>query len=273
VPSPGNDLSVTVDMLVEGRHFLPAVDPRTLGHKALAVNLSDLAASGAKPRWFFLALSLPRADERWLQAFSDGLFALAGEHGAELAGGDTTRGAQVVVSITAIGELPAGSALTRGGARAGDDVWVSGPLGGAALALVHPELPGPARRLHEPQPRVALGQKLRGLASACIDVSDGLAADLGHILERSGVGSKLYWERIPRDQDLATVKDEALLRRCVLSGGDDYELLFTAPAARRQDVEALGVTRIGEIVAGSALAIVDANGRAVPHHGGFDHFP
>jgi thiamine-monophosphate kinase len=266
------ELSVTADMLVEGRHFLPAVDPRTLGHKALAVNLSDLAASGATPRWFFLSIALPAADERWLQPFSEGLFALADEHAIELAGGDTTRGPQVVVAITAIGELPAGSALTRRGARAGDDVWVSGPLGGASLALVHPEIAPAAKRLHEPQPRVALGRKLRGLASACIDVSDGLAADLGHILERSEVGARIDWPLIPKDKAFETMNDEELVRRCVLSGGDDYELLFTVPAAKRKDIEALGATRIGEIVAGRELAIVDASGRAVPHQGGFDHF-
>ena len=265
------ELSVTADMLVEGRHFLPAAEPRALGHKALAVNLSDLAASGAVPRWFMLALCLPAADERWLQAFSDGLFALAAAHSVTIAGGDTTRGPHVVIAITAIGELPAGTALTRSGAKPGDDVWVSGALGGASLALTHPEIPQAARRLHEPQPRVALGQKLRGLASACIDVSDGLAADLGHILERSGVGARVAFERIPREDFFEGIDGE-LARRCILSGGDDYELLFTAPAARRRDVEALGAIRIGEIVAGRELAIVDAAGRPVPHQGGFDHF-
>jgi thiamine-monophosphate kinase len=265
------ELSVTADMLVEGRHFLPAVDPRTLGHKALAVNLSDLAASGATPRWFFLSIAIPAADERWLQPFSEGLFALADEYAIELAGGDTTRGPQVVVAITAIGEVPAGSALTRGGARAGDDVWISGPLGGASLALIHPEIAPAAKRLHEPQPRVALGKKLRGLATACIDVSDGLASDLGHVLERSGVGARVEFERIPREKFFEGM-DAELSRRCVLSGGDDYELLFTVPAAKRKDIEALGATRIGEIVAGRELAIVDASGRPVPHQGGFDHF-
>jgi len=273
LPGAGMELSVTADMLVEGRHFLPAVDPRALGHKALAVNLSDLAASGAAPRWFFLGLSIPRADERWLQAFADGLFSLAQAHGAELAGGDTTRGPQVVISITAIGEVPAGKALTRAGARPGDDVWVSGALGGAALALMHPEIPEASQRLHTPQPRVALGQKLRGLASACIDVSDGLASDLGHILERSQVGARLSYESIPKDGPLKGM-DEALRRRCVLSGGDDYELLFTAPAAQRKSIQALGeVTRIGEIVDGAALEVVDGKGKPVPYESGFNHFP
>jgi thiamine-monophosphate kinase len=265
------ELSVTADMLVEGRHFLPAADPRLLGHKALAVNLSDLAASGAAPRWFFLSIALPAADERWLQPFSEGLFALAAEHAIELAGGDTTRGPQVVIAITAIGEVPAGAALARAGAKPGDDVWVSGALGGAALALVHPELPQAARRLHSPQPRVALGQKLRGLASACIDVSDGLAADLGHILERSRVGARIEYERIPKDDSLKNHPD--LAPRCVLSGGDDYELLFTAPAAKRAALAALDeVTRIGEITAGAGLEVRDAYGRPVPFEGSFDHF-
>jgi thiamine-monophosphate kinase len=267
------ELSVTADMLVEGRHFFPAADAHALGHKALAVNLSDLAASGAVPRWFMLALSVPAADERWLQAFSDGLFALAAEHSAELAGGDTTRGPQIVIAITAIGELPAGSALTRAGARPGDDVWVSGALGGASLALLHPELPGAARRLHWPQPRIALGQKLRGLASASIDVSDGLAADLGHILERSGVGAVLQYDLVPRDPSFTGIQDENVVRRCVLSGGDDYELLFTAPAAKRAELLALGeVTRIGEIRSGKTLEILDERGARVPHDAGFDHF-
>jgi thiamine-monophosphate kinase len=263
------ELSVTADMLVEGRHFLPAADPRALGHKSLAVNLSDLAASGARPRWFFLALAIPAVDEKWLQGFSDGLFALAKAHDIEIAGGDTTRGPQVVVAITALGEVPAGTALTRGGAKAGDDVWVSGTLGGAALALVHPENAAAAQRLHEPQPRVALGRKLRGLASACIDVSDGLAADLGHVLERSGVGARVEYEAIPKEE----FSDRDLERRCVLSGGDDYELLFTAPAPRREEILALGeVTRIGEIVPGNKLEVVDGQGNPVAHEGGFDHF-
>lgn len=272
-PSPGMELSVTTDTLVEGRHFLPNADPRALGHKALAVNLSDLAASGAKPRWFLLALSLAAADDKWLAPFSAGLFALADAHGAELVGGDTTRGPQVAITITAIGELPAGTSLTRGGARPGDDVWVSGALGGAALALVHPELPEAARRLHRPQPRVALGQALRGLASACIDVSDGFAADLGHILERSGAGARIAYESIPKDVSFERVSDGDLERRCVLSGGDDYELLFAAPRQHRSAVEALsGVSRVGEIVSGMDLMIVDAQGRPVAHGGGFDHF-
>lgn len=262
---------MTCDMLVEGRHFFPGADPRALGHKALAVNLSDLAASGAAPRWFFLALSLPTAEAAWLEAFADGLFALAGEHGVELAGGDTTRGPQITISITAVGEVPRGTALTRAGAQPGDDVWVSGPLGGASLALVHPEVAEAARRLHWPRPQLALGAKLRGLASACIDVSDGLASDLGHILERSGVGARVRYELVPREAALSG-RDESLVRRCVLSGGDDYELLFTAPQSRRAEAERLGATRIGEITSGRGLEILDARGQPLPYQGGFDHF-
>lgn len=264
---------MTTDLLVEGRHFLPDADPRKLGHKCLAVNLSDLAAAGATPRWFTLALALPSIDEPWIERFSEGMFALAEAHGAALVGGDTTRGPVRTIDITALGEVPAGRALTRAGARPGDDIWVSGALGGAALALVHPGIAAAAARLHEPQPRVALGQALRGLASAAIDVSDGLAGDLGHILGRSGVGAVVRYADIPKDPAFGAVGDGALEQRCVLSGGDDYELLFTVPRARREEARRLpGVSRIGEIVAGGALKIVDAGGAALRHHGGFDHF-
>ncbi len=262
-------------MLVEGRHFLPDADPRSLGHKCLAVNLSDLAAAGATPRWFTLAIALPLVDEEWLEGFSSGLFSLAEEHGIDLVGGDTTRGPVRTIDITALGEVPAGQALSRAGARPGDDLWVSGALGGAALALVRPDLPGAAKRLHEPQPRVALGQKLRGLASAAIDVSDGLAGDLGHILERSQVGAVVRYEDIPKDSSFSEIKDEKLERHCVLSGGDDYELLFAAPKKNRSAVERISagvpLSRIGEIVSGNELKILEA-GRPVPHTGGFDHF-
>ena len=273
----GAELAVTTDLLLEGRHFLPGADPRKLGHKALAVNLSDLAAAGATPRWIVLALALPAADERWLEAFSAGLFALAERHGVELVGGDTTRGA-LAINITALGEVPAGRALSRAGARPGDEVWVSGALGGAALGLAHPEIADAAQRLHQPEPRVALGERLRGLASAAIDVSDGLAGDLGHILERSGVGALVRYERVPKDPAFAALKDRPLEARCVLSGGDDYELLFTAPAARRGEVQAvsralgLPLSVIGEIRGAAGLTVLDEKGSPMPHGGGFDHF-
>jgi thiamine-monophosphate kinase len=273
----GMELAITTDLLVEGRHFLPGADARKLGHKALSVNLSDLAAAGAEPRWATLALSLPSADEAWLGRFSEGFFALADGHGVDLVGGDTTRG-PLAIDITAFGEVPAGEALSRAGAQPRDDIWVSGELGGAALALVHPELEGPARRLHEPQPRVALGRHLRGLARAAIDVSDGLAGDLGHILERSGKGAVLDYDRIPRDAAFKKIADARLEAQCVLSGGDDYELLFTAPQSRRVELEALArelalpLSRIGEITSGTGLTVLDRGKKPMPYKRGFDHF-
>lgn len=275
----GMELAVTTDMLLEGRHFLPEAEPRALGHKALAVNLSDLAAAGASPRWITLALALKSADESWLAAFSAGLFALADRHGVELVGGDTTRGERIVIDITALGEVPVGTALSRAGAKPGDELWVSGELGGAALGLVHPEIPEAAARLHQPEPRVALGGRLRGLAHAAIDVSDGLAGDLAHILERSRVGARVHYELIPRPAALRRLGNPELEKDCVLSGGDDYELLFAAPAGRRAEVQALSrelglpLSRIGTVEPGAGkLAVVDAAGRPMSFRGGFDHF-
>ena len=280
-PDAGLELAVTTDLLVEGRHFRAGADPEALGHKALAVNLSDLAAVGATPRWATLALSLPAADERWLAAFARGFFALAERHGVDLIGGDTTRGSLLTICITALGEVPSGVAMYRASARPGDDVWVSGELGGAALALARPELeaqlPALANRLHRPEPRVELGERLRGLAHAAIDVSDGLAGDLGHILERSQVGAVIEYARVPRPA--AFERFPELAPDCVLSGGDDYELLFTAAQPQRQEIEALArelripLTRIGAIQAGGAkLQVLDAAGRPMQHRGGYDHF-
>jgi thiamine-monophosphate kinase len=278
-PDAGLDLAITTDLLVEGRHFLPDAEPRALGHKALAVNLSDLAAMGATPRWATLAIALPAADAAWLAQFSAGLYALAERYGVELIGGDTTRGQARIINITAIGEVPPGMALERAGARPGDDIWVSGELGGAALGLVHPEIPEAARRLHAPEPRVELGERLRRLAHAAIDVSDGLAGDLAHILESSQVAGTVEYERIPRCSAFEKLKDPELEKDCVLSGGDDYELLFTAPREHRAELESLAaelklaLTRIGTIEEGAArLAVRDAQGRPVAHRGGFDHF-
>jgi thiamine-monophosphate kinase len=266
-------------MLVEGRHFLADADARALGHKSLAVNLSDLAAMGAAPRWALLALGLPAADGQWVEAFAAGFFALAERFGVELIGGDTTRSPLRTISITAVGELPSGVALYRSGARPGDDIWVSGELGGAALALRHPEITEVAQRLHLPEPRVELGERLRGLARSAIDVSDGLAGDLGHIVERSQVGAVIDYERIPRPAAFRTIGDAQLERDCVLSGGDDYELLFTAPVARRATLESLGrelalpLTRIGAIEGGRPQLVVrDAAGQPIAHRGGYDHF-
>ena len=278
-PDAGLDLAVTTDMLIEGRHFLPGAEPRALGHKALAVNLSDLAAMGATPRWATLALALPAADPGWLEAFSGGLYALAGRYGLDLVGGDTTRSEARAICITAIGEVPPGMALERRGARPGDDIWVSGELGGAALGLAHPESPEAARRLHTPEPRVELGERLRGLARSAIDVSDGLAGDLAHILERSGVAASVEYDRIPRPSAFTNLKNADLEKDCVLSGGDDYELLFTAAPERRAELDALAselglaLTRIGAIEAGAArLAVLAADRRPIAYRGGFDHF-
>ena len=275
-PDAGLELAVTTDMLVEGRHFAAGAEPRALGHKALAVNLSDLAAMGAAPRWALLALALPSADETWLAAFSKGMFALADRFGVEVVGGDTVRAAQRAICITAIGEVPAGVALYRAGAQAGDDVWISGELGGAALALAHPEIAAAAKRLHEPEPRVELGERLRGLAHAAIDVSDGLVGDLGHLLERSQVGAVVHYEKIPRP---ALFEDPELEKDCVLAGGDDYELVFTAAAASRVEIESLSrelglrLTLIGSIQKGAPkLQVLDTKGKPMRIKGAFDHF-
>jgi len=291
-PEAGMALAVTTDMLLEGRHFLPGADPRFLGHKALAVNLSDLAAMGATPRWVTLSLALPTADEIWLNGFSAGLRALAARFEVDLVGGDTTRaaeGAGIGISITAIGEVPEAHALTRGGARPGDQIWVSGELGGAALGLaqvlgqVRLDAPDAARmraRLERPEPRVELGERLRGIASAAIDVSDGFAADLGHILERSGVAAVVHAHALPRDAVFEHV-ESTLATRFVLAGGDDYELVFTAPPAEREVIASLAtelglaltcVGRVQPTSSESALVVLDAAGTPLIAPGGFDHF-
>jgi len=288
-PAPGMQLAVSTDMLVEGRHFFAAVDPGSLGHKSLAVNLSDLAACGARPLAFTLSLALPQVDEGWLAAFAEGLFALADAHGCELVGGDTTRG-PLTINVTVFGEVPAGQALLRSGARAGDELWVSGTLGDARLALEalrgtvslpEPVFAAARARLERPQPRVALGLALRGIASAAIDISDGLLGDLGHVLERSNVGATIATSCAPRL--LAAARDGALeaarIEDLVFAGGDDYELAFTAPPRQRAAVEAAAaesqtpVTRIGRIDAEPGLRLADAQGRPVTRRfAGFDHF-
>lgn len=288
-PAPGMQLAVSSDMLVEGRHFFADVDPRLLGHKSLAVNLSDLAACGARPLAFTLALSLPRADAAWTEAFAAGLLALADAHGCELVGGDTTQG-PLNICITVFGEVPPGQALLRSGARAGDDIWVSGSLGDARLALEallgHTNLPpgtlaAARQRLEAPTPRVALGQALRGIASSALDVSDGLLGDLGHILEQSRVGASLDTRLITPLLDAGRHTPLAidLLHQCTLSGGDDYELCFTAPADRRDAVQAAGrdtatrVTRIGCIEEQPGLRLIGPDGAAMaPRWTSFDHF-
>ncbi len=286
-PAPGQQLAISTDMLVEGRHFLSTVAPERLGHKALAVNLSDLAACGAEPLGCTLALALPRADESFVAPFARGLFTLADAHGIELVGGDTTAG-PLNICITVFGQVPVGQALLRSGAQVGDELWVSGStLGDARLALEvfrgTQALPGAAfeavrHAMEMPQPRVALGLALRGLATSAIDISDGLLGDLAHVLRRSGVGVTVQADAVPRSAVMATMP-LALQQLCLLAGGDDYELLFTAPAARHGAVLAAGekagvaVTHCGHIEAEPGLRVVDAAGRAVatPWRS-FDHF-
>jgi thiamine-monophosphate kinase len=287
-PTPGRQLAVSSDMLVEDRHFFAGADPFMLGHKCLAVNLSDLAAMGARPLGFTLALSLPRADPAWLDNFARGLFALADAHDCELVGGDTTKG-PLNVCITIFGEVAPGRALRRDAARAGDDLWISGTLGDARLALAaclreaaltQEDLALAAPRLHLPTPRVALGRKLAedGLGHAALDISDGLVGDLGHILAASNVGATLDVDALPAGPALAR-QDDALRRRFALAGGDDYELCFTAPAMHRDAILAAGaacgtaVTRVGRITESAGLRLVDANGKPVVLDvRGWDHF-
>jgi thiamine-monophosphate kinase len=285
-PSAGMQLAVSTDMLVEGRHFLSTVPPARLGHKALAVNLSDLAAVGAAPLAFTLALALPAADDRFLAGLAEGMFALAETHDIDLVGGDTTAG-PLNLCITVFGQVPAGQALLRSGARSGDDLWVSGRIGDARLALEcfrgrvalgGDEFEAVRRAMELPQARVSLGMALRGLATSAIDLSDGLVGDLGHVLAASQVGAAVDVDAVPRSATLAR-QPTPLQHQCVLAGGDDYELLFTAPPAQRDAVRAAAdatgvpVTRIGHIEPGRGLRIVDARGAALAgRFQGFDHF-
>ena len=282
----GQQLAVSSDMLVEGRHFLSTVAPERLGHKALAVNLSDLAAMGAAPLAFTFAISLPRADETFIAPLAAGMYSLADAHGIELVGGDTTAG-PLNLCITVFGEVPPGQALLRSGARTGDELWVSGQIGDARLALEvfrgRLGLPGDQfdtvrRAMEQPTPRVALGMALRGVAHSAIDLSDGLLGDLGHVLKRSGVGAVVDVDALPRSATLAALP-MALQHECLLAGGDDYELLFSAAPDAADAVRAAGrsagvaVTRVGRIEAGSGLRFVDGAGRVVQTQlRAFDHF-
>lgn len=285
--APGQALAVSTDMLVAGRHFLADADAAGVGHKSLAVNLSDMAAMGALPRWVTLSLALPDADERWVGAFMSGFLELAAQHDVDLIGGDTTRG-PLTICVQIMGEIATGAALRRDAAVPGDDLWVSGTVGDAALALAarRGEVAlSPARRafidarLDRPTPRVALGRALVGTARACIDVSDGLVADVGHIAERSGIRAVIDWSRIPLSAAASALRDEPAMRRAALSGGDDYELAFTAAPDVRGVIEAAGVrtgvavTRVGHIEAGAGVQVQDGSGRAVQlAEAGFDHF-
>ena len=310
-PRPNTQLAISSDMLVEGRHFFADVDPAALGHKALAVNLSDLAACGAKPIAFTLALALPEVNEPWLAAFSQGLFALADAHGCELVGGDTTRG-PLNICITIFGEVPVingqSQALLRSGAKVGDDIYVSGSLGEARLALEvmrgnlsvdDDHFAAIRQRLERPTPRVALGLALRGIATSAIDISDGLLGDLGHLLKRSEVGASLGIETFDTMQLIANYcdntgargklslknaqnQDLSLLNTLIgyiVAGGDDYELAFTAPPAERAQVHAAAqkaqtsVSRIGSIEPEPGLRLLDLNGAEVQNQwASFDHF-
>ena len=285
--SSGMELALTTDMLVAGTHFFPDADPRDLGWKTLAVNLSDLAAMGAKPRWALLALSLPAVDENWLAPFVEGFFNCARKFGVDLIGGDTTRGA-LTLCVTAAGEVPAGAALRRDRARAGDDLWLSGHAGLAALGLRHLrgeiELPEPLcrvclKRLHTPQPRVALGLALRDHAHAAIDISDGLLADVGHIAERSRLTAEILLHQLPRLPDSVP---RAIALDALLTGGDDYELAFTASPEQRLalariaaelDLPLWRVGRMTKTDLAPRVQILDPEGKIVPWHTqGYDHF-
>jgi thiamine-monophosphate kinase len=280
---PGRVLVAAVDTLVEGRHFLPGAPADSVGHQALAVNLSDLAAMGAEPAWALLSLSLPEADDAWLRGFASGLYALADSHGVALVGGDTVRGPRVV-SITALGLVEPGAALRRDGARAGDLLYVSGWPGEAAAGLELLQRGSPAdpgdvlvRRCRYAEPRLALGRALRGLASAAMDVSDGLLGDLGKLCAAGGVGARLDLERLPVSRALAARHAADDCERLVLAGGDDYELLFTLPESKADPAEAAlasicAVHRIGRIEAQPGVRCLREGRPAPVRSGGYDHF-
>ncbi|XZG71255.1 thiamine-phosphate kinase [Chitinibacteraceae bacterium HSL-7] len=282
-PPAGCELAVSVDMLVSGRHFFADVDPEALGHKALAVNLSDLAAMGAQPAWCTLALALPAADDAWLAAFARGFFALADAHGVELVGGDTTRG-PLTISIQIAGYVPAGGGLLRSSAQAGDDIWVSGVLGAAAagvaqrsegLALSGAQQVRCRQRLERPEPRIALGLALRDVAHSALDLSDGIAGDMGHIAGRSGLAARIDVDALPLDPVIADLP-QAL--DFALAGGDEYELCFTASPAQRERILAIAaglalpLTRVGQMEAGSGVRLERQGAPYCSPRHAFDHF-
>lgn len=284
-------LVACTDTLVAGVHFLIDTAPDDIGWKSLAVNLSDLAAMGAEPVWALLALTLPEADARFVDRFAEGFAALADQHGVALVGGDTTQG-PLSITVTALGMVPRGKALTRNGACAGDAVFVTGTLGDAAgaLRLLRDSGPGaldPEKRqvaallarMHRPEPRIAAGLALRGVASACIDVSDGLLADLGHVCTASGTGAEIDIEALPVSPALGATFERGVRRKLALTGGDDYELCFSVPEDRSAEIENLladagcAATRIGRITAGSGVRVTDAQGNTVETpHAGWEHF-
>lgn len=285
-PPPGKQLVVTTDAMVEGVHFTADTDPANIGYKALAVNLSDLAAMGAEPAWFLLNLTLPRPNETWLTGFCEGLFALAREFNIQLVGGNTSRG-PLAIAVAAQGFVPEGEAIRRSGAQPGDSIYVTGTVGDAALALQHrlgqrtllqTDYDALRPRLDHPTARVREGLLLRRFASSAIDVSDGLLADLEHILEASGAGALIVRDRIPLSETYRRHLNEAGWG-LALSGGDDYELLFTVSARASREFErwrprfGCEATNIGEIVSGPGLTVMDAAGNSFrPTQFGHDHF-
>jgi thiamine-monophosphate kinase len=285
----GMELAVSADMLVAGTHFFVDCDAYQLGWKSLAVNISDMAAMGANPKWATLAIALPEINESWLAEFSRGLFACADSFDVDLIGGDTTRG-PLTISVQIMGEVPIGKAIKRSGAKIGDEIWVSGKLGDAALALAHIQsklvLPEEAslscaKALHTPQPRVSLGLALRDIANSAIDISDGLLADLGHILERSAVGATLKLKNIPHSTFVGlpiNLHDE-IFRKMVLAGGDDYELCFTVPAEKHAEIikiserTKLQLSCIGQVTNNKGLTLHGLDNEILSmKETGFDHF-
>lgn len=287
-PGPGCQLLVTVDTLVAGVHFPDSATPLDIGYKTLAVSLSDIAAMGGTPRWATLALTLPSADEAWLAAFARGLAEACSAYDVSLVGGDTTRG-PLTLSLQLLGEVAAGQALRREGARAGDGIYVTGTLGDAGLGLAC-ELEGLALppadaaycrgRLHRPTPRLSVGQGLQGIATAAIDISDGLLADLGHVLERSGVGAEVQRDELPLSSAMrAAMAASQADWHLPLAAGDDYELLFTAPSGQEAAIARLAsaagcpITRIGRITAETGTRVLGADGQPwLPERRGYDHF-
>ncbi|KQT37948.1 thiamine-phosphate kinase [Methylophilus sp. Leaf414] len=282
---PGYQLAVSADMSVSGTHFFAEADPYSIGWKALAVNISDMAAMGANPKWATLSIALPEINHDWLQGFSQGLFACADNYGVSLIGGDTTRG-PLNIAINILGEVPLGKAIKRSGAQVGDDIWVSGTLGKAALWLqnklgkldLHAEdVANFAPAMHQPQPRVALGLALRDIAHTALDISDGLLADLNHILQASGKGAELDWALFSKPQLVNNVS-QSVLQQAVLAGGDDYELCFTVSAQRRDEVLALSeklnlpLTRIGSITEATGLNVSDGEVQIELSQKGYLHF-
>ena len=294
-PAAGEEIAITSDMLVEGRHFFMDANPGLLGRKALAVNLSDLAAMGAKPIGFTLSIALPNVDITWLEAFSKGLFAVANQYSCPLIGGDTTAG-PLTISITAFGSIPSGKAIRRSGAKVGNDIWASGTIGDARLALAalrheitlpESDLKQIEHRMHNPTPRVELGMKIRELASAALDISDGLLGDLHHILKQSQVSAKVFLDQIPKSETLQK-QSEDIQNQFAASGGDDYEICFTAPAEKRDVIDEIStalnlpLTRIGSITekvgAAEKLSLFNKNGglldeaKSAALLKSFDHF-